>query len=167
MSKSPIEEARQEFIEASGNCSKSLGSGRTLGQIYAYLYLSQTPKSLDDISEALSISKGSASTIVRQLENWGAVHRSWIQGDRKDYYQAKDEFGKILRKALLELIGQHIHTADEFLEGAEALINAPDVTEQTAEEELAFFKTQIDKLVRFRTRVQKAWDNPLISLLLK
>ena len=74
-----------KFIEDAGNLAQSFGLGRVVGQIYAYLYFSRTSKGLHDMQQDLHISKGSASMCVRQLEQWGAVSKIWIKGDRKDY----------------------------------------------------------------------------------
>ena len=88
---------RRKFIEAGGSTTQSFGLGRILGQMYALLYLSPTPLCLDDIVRELSVSKASVSTTVRQLERWSAVKRVWVQGDRKDYYEAETDFQSILR----------------------------------------------------------------------
>ena len=92
----------RRFIEDAGNASQSLGVGRVLGQIYAYLYFSASPRCLADLQNVLGISKGSASICVRQLEQWGAVRKIWVKGDRKDYYEANDWFGQILKNAAPE-----------------------------------------------------------------
>ena len=96
----------QRFIEDAGRLTQSLGFGRVIGQIYAYLYFSRTPRCLADLQNALGISKGSASMGVRQLEQWSAVSKVWVKGDRKDYYAANDWFGQILKSALVDTIGK-------------------------------------------------------------
>src|ERR1700691_969533 len=93
--------ARPKFIEAGGRTTQSFGLGRILGQIYALLYLSPTPLCLDDIVRELGVSKASVSTTIRQLERWSAVKRVWVQGDRKDYYEAETDFHAVLRHGLL------------------------------------------------------------------
>jgi DNA-binding transcriptional regulator GbsR (MarR family) len=85
-----------------------------------HLYFSAEPQSLDDLAERLHISKGSASMAVRQLEAWGALRQVWIKGDRKDYYQTTEEFGRIIRKALQDLIGRHMESADRLLGESDA-----------------------------------------------
>lgn len=71
-----LEQARDNFIEAVGQLSASLGLSRVVGQLYALLYLNNGPLSLDDIVRILKMSKGNVSVNIRELEKWGAVRRS-------------------------------------------------------------------------------------------
>jgi DNA-binding transcriptional regulator GbsR (MarR family) len=58
----------------------------------------------------LQISKGNASMSVRQLADWGAVERVWIKGDRRDYYEAREEFRDVLRHFLGAIIKPRVHS---------------------------------------------------------
>jgi DNA-binding transcriptional regulator GbsR (MarR family) len=109
----------RRFIEEAGNTTQTLGVGRVIGQIYAYLYFSEPPRTLDDMKETLGISKGSASMGVRQLEQWGAVQRIWVKGDRKDYYTANDYFGRIVRNIMSDLMGKRLASLAQSLDAAE------------------------------------------------
>jgi len=93
--------------------------GRVVGQIFAYLYFSEPPRTLDDMKEALGISKGSASMGVRQLEQWGAVQRIWVKGDRKDYYTANDYFGQIVKNIVFDIMGKRLGALSASLDAAE------------------------------------------------
>ena len=109
----------RRFIEEAGNTTQTLGVGRVIGQIYAYLYFSEPPRTLDDMKETLGISKGSASMGVRQLEQWDAVQRIWVKGDRKDYYTANDYFGRIVRNIMSDLMGKRLASLAQSLDAAE------------------------------------------------
>ncbi len=108
-------DARWRFIEAGGRTTQSFGLGRMIGQIYAFLYLSDEPRCLDDIADGLAVSKASVSIGVRQLEGWLAVRKIWIKGDRKDFYEAETDFGVILRSGLLDSLAKKLNTAGEQL----------------------------------------------------
>ena len=62
---SDLNDIHQQFIETSGNTTQSLRHGRTLGQIFGFLYLSDGPRALDDFTSQLGVSKGGASMAVR------------------------------------------------------------------------------------------------------
>jgi DNA-binding transcriptional regulator GbsR (MarR family) len=158
---------REQFIEAAGHAAQSLGFGRIIGQIYMHAYFNREPVSLDHLTRDLGISKGSASTAVRQLEAWGALRRIWMKGDRKDYYEPRDEFGRIIRKALIDMIGQRMETADHLIEQAEGALNAKPKNGATADEELLFFRQRVGKLRDFRKRAQGLLDSPVIRMLMK
>jgi len=161
-----LQQIRERFIEASGHTTQSLGAGRVIGQIYAHMYFSPEPQTLDDLTQELGISKGSASMAVRQLEQWGALRRLWVKGDRKDYYEATDEFGKILRRVLLESIGQRMEIADELLEEAEQLLQKGK-SARTKDSDWKFFDKRIRRFRVFRERSQWLWDKFIQGFLVK
>jgi DNA-binding transcriptional regulator GbsR (MarR family) len=141
--------------------------GRVLGQIYAHIYFSKDPQSLDDLTRRLEISKGSASMAVRQLEQWGALRRVWVKGDRKDYYVATDEFGRVIRKALLDMIGRKMETSDGLLEDAQVLLQERTRNGKKSDEDWAFIDQRVKKLRLFRDRAQGLWDSSILKMLLK
>ncbi len=163
MTASDLQQLRQQFIETAGQFSQSLGFGRNLGQIYAHVYFSAEPQTLDDLTSQLGISKGSASMSVRQLEGWNALRQIWVKGDRKDYYEATETFGKIIRKALLDLVGQKMEAADRLLNEAESQLKAHG----NGSREAALLRQRVAKLRAFRQKTQGLWESSIIRLLLK
>lgn len=151
-----------KFIEQAGTMAQSAGVGRVLGQIYAYLYFSPEARNLSDLQQALGISKGSASTGVRQLEQWGAVKKIWVKGDRRNYYEAVDWFGKILRNAVLDTVGKRIAAYTSFLSEAEAEL--ADQSSLNGEQE--FLRERVADLRRFHGRLEALWSAPLVKRLL-
>ncbi len=152
----------ESFISNAGNMAQSFGLGRVVGQIYAYLYFSQEARGLNDMQEALRISKGSASTCIRQLEQWGAVSKVWVKGDRKDYYQANDWFGKVLKNVLNDTVAKRFAHRDEFYEGIES-----DLAKIQDDEKIAFLKDRIAHIKAFETKAEKVWENPVVKKLLR
>ena len=153
----------RRFVEDAGNLTQSFGLGRVIGQIYAFLYFSPEPRNLGDMQDALGISKGSASMTVRQLEQWGAVRKVWVKGDRKDYYQADEWIGGVLRKAMTEMVGKRIESSSAVLDTAESMLAA----ESGGNGDAKFIKERLRKIRSFQRKVSKAWNNPLVSRLLK
>lgn len=158
-----IEALRARFIDTAGQFTQSLGFGRILGQIYAHAFVNREPQSLDDLTAGLGISKGSASMSVRQLEAWGALRRVWVRGDRRDFYEATDEFGRIVRRAMLDLVGQKMETADGLLDEADRLLGSRKAPHPDA----GHLRRQFEKLRGFRDRARGLWESPIVRLLLK
>ena len=152
----------RRFVEHAGNLTQSFGIGRVLGQIYAYLFFSRVPRTLADLQDALGISKGSASMGVRQLEQWGAVHKVWVKGDRKDYYQGNDWFGRILKNACVDTVGQKMAAYTALLEDMRS--DLPGALSANGDGE--FIKSRIEQLRRFQTKAQKIWGSRLFQHLL-
>lgn len=63
-------------------------------RLFAFLYLSEKPKTLDEMAEALGKSKTSMSTSIRSLSDQNLVTRVWKKGVRKDLYEAHTQLFK-------------------------------------------------------------------------
>jgi DNA-binding transcriptional regulator GbsR (MarR family) len=159
----------RRFIEDAGNATQALGVGRVVGQIYAYLYFSEPARTLDDMKEALGISKGSASMGVRQLEQWGAVQRVWVKGDRKDYYTANDYFGRIVRNILTDVMGKRLDSFAQLLDAADAGLNGASSSPnpQPAAQNETFLRAKVQRLREFQSKVSRTWNNPIVKRMLK
>lgn len=159
-----LEDLRRKFIERAGHTTQSLGVGRVIGQIFAHVYFSREPQTLDDLTRVLGISKGSASTAVRQLEQWGALRRVWVRGDRKDYYEANTELGNIVRRALFDTVARRIGNSDDLLQEAEAALAACRARLRR-DADWKFMEQRVERLRRFRDRARWLWDKLISSML--
>ncbi len=97
-----VAQIRSEFVEALSQISRFWGFPRGVGAVFAVLYVSPDPLSLDEIVRRSSLTKGAVSTNVRALARMGLVQRSSRLGDRKDYYVAETDFYRAIRSILGE-----------------------------------------------------------------
>jgi len=97
-----ISKIKQDFTEGLSQISRFWGFPKGMGAIFAALYLSPTPLSLDEIVQQTGLTKGAISTEIRALARMGLVHRSSRLGDRKDYYEAEADFYAAIRSILKE-----------------------------------------------------------------
>ena len=93
---------KKDFTEGLSQISRFWGFPKGMGAIFAALYLSPTPLSLDEIVAQTGLTKGAVSTEIRTLARMGLVHRSTKLGDRKDYYAAEADFYAAIRSILQE-----------------------------------------------------------------
>jgi len=93
---------KKDFTEGLSQISRFWGFPKGMGAIFAVLYLSPTPLSLDEIVQDAGLTKGAISTEIRALARMGLVHRSTKLGDRKDYYFAETDFYAAIRSILQE-----------------------------------------------------------------
>jgi DNA-binding transcriptional regulator GbsR (MarR family) len=145
-------EVWDSFVDLGGRAAQRLGLARSLGQIYAALYLSPQPLALQDLMDQLQISKGGASMSVRQLADWGAVERVWVKGDRKDYWQAKDDFRHVLRHILSVLLKPRLDSTHDQLEGMQATLRESD---GKTDPDVIFMRKRIAKLESFQGKLKK------------
>lgn len=115
-----LELAQNRFIEGIGKLAESFGLNQFIAQLYAVLYLSDKPLSLDDLVAKLGASKGNISLNIRELEKWGAVRNVWVKGSRKDYYEADTDIKKVAiakaKSSLQKRISQVSGMISEFKE---------------------------------------------------
>ncbi|MBT3322335.1 MAG: winged helix DNA-binding protein [Anaerolineae bacterium] len=100
MPSTELNEIKANFIQGLSQISQFWGLPKSMGAIFAVLYLSPNALSLDEIVEETTFTKGAISTSVRTLARMGLVHRQTKLGDRKDYYFAEDDFYKVIRSIL-------------------------------------------------------------------
>ncbi len=63
------------------------GINRTVGQIYALLYVSPRALNADEIAESLGFSRSNVSMGLKELESWNLVQLcSTSPGDRREYF---------------------------------------------------------------------------------
>jgi len=167
MTTSEYDRIVRRLVEAAGHASQSLGVGRVMGQIFAYLYLSRDSRSLDDLTSALGISKGSASMGVRQLEQWGALEKVWVKGDRKDYYKARDTFGTIIKNVIRDLAGKRIESSSILLNEVDEILKKKGQKNGKGNDEDVFIRDRIEKIRLFQDKAQGMWDGVILKMLLK
>lgn len=101
MSKS-LTKIKEDFTQGLSQISRFWGFPKGMGAIFAVIYLSPTPLSLDEIVQETGLTKGAISTEIRALARMGLVHRSSKLADRKDYYEAETDFYAAIRSILKE-----------------------------------------------------------------
>lgn len=97
-----LQQLKQNFISGLSNISGFWGFPKGMGAIFAVLYLSPKPLSLDELVTQTGLTKGAISTNVRGLSRLGLIHAASQLGDRKDYYQAETDFYRAVRAILQE-----------------------------------------------------------------
>jgi DNA-binding transcriptional regulator GbsR (MarR family) len=91
---------RENLSQSLGQLAEFAGFNRSLGQIYALLYLNSNALSLGEIAEYLGISKGNVSLNTRLMERWGMIRQFNRAADRRDYYEVETDFWKVIRGIL-------------------------------------------------------------------
>lgn len=157
----PLHQAKWEMVEAGGRTAQSFGLNRLFGQIYTLLYLSDEPQSLDALVDQLGVSKASISIACRQLESWGALQRTWVKGDRRDYYVAERNFTHILSNGLLASVNKKLDSAKVQIDLSLKLL------EQGGNGEKAqFVRERLREAESFRSRLALLLSTPLVRKML-
>ena len=91
----------QKFILHFGEMGSRWGINRTVGQIYALLYVSNRPLNADEIAEHLQFSRSNVSMGLKELQSWRLVKLLHQPNDRREYFEPPKDVWDIF-KALLE-----------------------------------------------------------------
>lgn len=114
---------QREVIDIFVRLSRLLGQPRSLGEIYGLLFISPQPLAMDDLTERLELSKGSASQGLKFLRNLGAVRAIEVPGDRRVHYEAVAELRSLAGRFLREKIEPHLGQGEERLDRVEQLLD--------------------------------------------
>lgn len=109
--------------DAVGRLIEFWGFRSVMGRCWAILYLSEDPLPAQEICSRLSISSGSASMALADLEKWGVVHRGRVPGERRDYFRAETDIWKMVSRVFRERELVQIEDALEKLSRAAALLD--------------------------------------------
>ncbi|CDQ21117.1 DNA-binding transcriptional regulator GbsR, MarR family [Halobacillus karajensis] len=128
------EETIEQFIQVIAKNMSLYGVTPSIGRLYGVLYFSQEPMTLDDMREALEMSKTSMSTGVRALSDMKMVEPSFKKGVRKDLYKSEEDW----YKSFTSLFGSRWrhHTETNIEEADEAIQELNDLRDATEDEEL-------------------------------
>jgi DNA-binding transcriptional regulator GbsR (MarR family) len=87
----------QEFVLHFGEMGSRWGINRTVGQIYALLFISAQPLNADEIAEALAFSRSNVSMGLKELESWRLTRLQHLPNDRREYFSAPEDVWAIFR----------------------------------------------------------------------
>ena len=92
----------QSFVFHFGEMGSRWGINRTVGQIYALIYLSEKPLNADQLVEALGFSRSNIAMGIKELVSMNLVMLRHIPSDRKDYYTTHEDIWEIVRNLVEE-----------------------------------------------------------------
>lgn len=124
MAEPEIADATNLFIRRWGEMAASWGVSRTMAEIHALLFLSTEALCTDDVMERLAVSRGSASTNLRELVNWALIHRVHRRGDRKEYFEAETDAWAMFQTITRERRRREVQPIVETIERCLAMIEA-------------------------------------------
>lgn len=108
------------FIEKFCIVAEQDGFPRIAGRIMGFLLLNEGPFTLDEMAEALRISKTSASTNTRLLEQHGIIERVVKTGDRRDFYRLAEDHWERMFDVILKRMQKFQAVLDETIGGLPA-----------------------------------------------
>ncbi|MED4602083.1 GbsR/MarR family transcriptional regulator [Paenibacillus validus] len=87
-----IQKARKRIIESIGKNMDLYGITLSTGLLYGLMFFQNKPMTLDEMGEAMEMSKTSMSTGIRTLVDLNMVNKVWEKGSRKDQYEVERDW---------------------------------------------------------------------------
>jgi len=154
----------QSFVLHFGEMGSRWGINRTVGQIYALLYVSPEPLCADQIVEALGISRSNVSMSLRELQGWNLVVLKHLPDDRRDFFTTPDDIWQILRTLAEERKKREIDPTMTVLR--EILMQSPSgEAERYAQDRMADMYGLIEQLTSWYDDVKQLDTDRLATLL--
>ncbi len=154
----------QTFVLHFGEMGSRWGINRTVGQIYALLYLSKEPMNAEYIVERLGVSRSNVSMGLKELQAWNLVRLKHKPGDRRDYFSTPDDIWQIVRTLVEERKKREIDPTMTLLR--EVLMQEPaSVEERHAQERMREMHDLFELLTGWYADVQRLDTERLVQLL--
>ncbi len=154
----------RQFVSHFGEMGSRWGINRTVGQIYALIFISQRPLNADEISEALECSRSNVSMGLKELQSWRLVRLKHLPGDRREYFDSPADVWEIFRVLAEERRRREIEPTLSMLRMA--LLEAPSsAAEAHAQQRMREMHDLIDRLLTWFDDVQKLAPETAMQLM--
>ena len=115
-----VDPAVLRVADAVGALLEGWGFKRNMGRMWAVLYLEERPLTAGDLGERLKLSTGAVSMLLTEMQEWGAVKKAWVVGERREHYEAETSIWKMVSRVFRQRELVWIRTAQEQFEAAAA-----------------------------------------------
>lgn len=154
----------RQFVSHFGEMGSRWGINRTVGQIYALIFISPHALNADDIAEALEFSRSNVSMGLKELQSWRLVKLRHQPGDRREYFEAPADVWEIFRVLAEERRRREIEPTLSMLRMA--LLESPtSEAERHAQERMKDMHELIDRLMTWFDDVQKLAPETAMQLM--
>lgn len=161
---SPLPPLNRQFVAHFGEMGSRWGINRTVGQIYALIFLSPQALNADEIAEALEFSRSNVSMGLKELQSWRLVKLLHRTGDRREYFEAPSDVWEIFRVLAEERRRREIEPTLTMLRNA--LLQEPGSdAERHALQRMREMHELIDRLVTWFDDVQKLSPQTALQLM--
>ncbi len=154
----------QTFVLHFGEMGSRWGINRTVGQIYALLFVSERALNADEIVEGLGLSRSNVSIGLKELQAWNLVRLQHLPGDRRDYFSTPDDIWQIVRTLVEERKKREVDPTLTMLR--EILLEEPQTDqERHAQNRLREMHDLFELFSGWYTDVQRLDTERLVQLL--
>ena len=160
----PMSPLIRSFVGHFGEMGSRWGVNRTVGQIYALIFVSPRALHAEEIAEALEFSRSNVSMGLKELQAWRLVHLRHQPGDRREYFDAPGDAWEIFRTLAEERRRREIEPTLSMLRNA-LLEPATTEDDQVAQARMKGMHDLIDLMMNWFDEVQRMDQQTLTQLM--
>lgn len=160
----PLPSLNRQFVSHFGEMGSRWGINRTVGQIYALLFLSPRALNAEEIAETLEFSRSNVSMGLKELQSWRLVNLRHQPGDRREYFEAPQDVWDIFRRLAEERRRREIEPTQSMLRSA-LLEEAQSDDERHAQQRMQEMYELIEKLMTWFDDVQRLQPETAMQLM--
>jgi DNA-binding transcriptional regulator GbsR (MarR family) len=154
----------REFVAHFGEMGSRWGINRTVGQIYALIFISQRALNADEIAQALEFSRSNVSMGLKELQSWRLVRLKHLSGDRREYFEAPQDVWEIFRVLAEERRRREVEPTLSMLRTA-MLEQPASEADRHAQERMRQMLELIDRLMKWFDDVNKLAPETAMQLM--
>ncbi len=154
----------QAFVLHFGEMGSRWGINRTVGQIYAVLYISREPLTADDIVDRLGVSRSNVSMGLKELQSWRLVRLEHRPGDRRDFFSAPEDVWQIFKTLAEERQRREVDPTLSMLRDA-LLETAGSADDAYAQERMRRMHELIEQITDWFAEIRKLSPDTLQALM--
>jgi DNA-binding transcriptional regulator GbsR (MarR family) len=154
----------RSFVAHFGEMGSRWGINRTVGQIYALIYVSSRALHADEIAEQLEFSRSNVSMGLKELQAWRLVRLRHQAGDRREYFDAPSDAWEVFRTLAEERRRREIEPTLTMLRNA-LMEEASSEEDRVAQERMRDMHGLIEMLTTWFDDVQRMDAKTLAQLM--
>ena len=152
------------FVGHFGEMGSRWGINRTVGQIYALIFVAPNPVHADEIAEKLEFSRSNVSMGLKELQSWRLVKLRHFPGDRREYFDAPSDAWAIFQTLAAERRRREIEPTLSMLRNA-LLEPAASDADRIAQDRMKGMHDLIELMTSWFDDVQRLDQKTLTQLM--
>lgn len=145
-----------EFVLQWGELGKQWGVSRSVAQIHALLYLSDTPLTAEVIADRLAMARSNVSTSLRELLDWKLIRRVPLMGDRREHFAAEQDIWVMVTRIAAGRKAREIDPAEAALKQCSAMADGDTTISEGA-------RARLDAMLAFVTTMA-SWHDQMLHV---
>ena len=144
-----LDASRALFIRRWGEMGGYWGINRTMAEIHALLFVTNEPICTDDVMERLLVSRGTASTNLRALVDWGLIERVHQRGNRREYFTCRTNVWEMFETIVQQRRRREVEPIVDTIQHCKHMVGPPKKGKTVATDDAVLFRQRLDEMHAF------------------